>query len=227
MGEESERSTNEADPKRTTSIPDLEFWTQTVPNQAQKVLAGSGGRKTRPITWENRMKPFHDALIRRLVTENVDPQKQLRVVVVGIGNKGAPTCFDLLRDFKEKGFSQVSVLGMDNNTQCVEEAEAGRANADSSNALAFVAADLFDLNTLETVGANGADVVVSSNVLMYYEEPGQKQKALDALRGVVREGGLLALADGPTLPGSPTAYDIYRKEGANLILQETGELSGA
>lgn len=186
----------------------------------QEVLSLAGedlSRNTRGVTWEYRLDALHSRFVelikdsRMKLGQSLD--EPLVVIDVGIGKSGAPTTFGLLATLREAGFTNVKVIGVDNNASYVDLANRKAKELGVTNNIEFFRVDNFNL---EVLNLPQVDAVICSNVLMdgYYNESAQAV-ARQRMANALGENGLLIISDGPTEQGYPVInYAVYVKDGS-------------
>lgn len=150
-------------------------------------------RKTPFQTSPTRLLLAHERLIRHL-QRTYPLNRPLRIVDIGIGRDGAPSVFSFAQLLQEAGFTNVELIGVDNQEVNVEEAktrleyERPLMGID----LSFRYGD-FDLSKL---GLHDLDVITTANTMMHYT-PAQQTQQKDMIVSALKPTGWMVFIHGP------------------------------
>jgi len=183
-------------------------------------------RKTSGDTSVGRLIELHSVLMVRLAasikndiqTGARDHDEEVIVSDIGIGDKAAPTTFELARiaraAFDTAGLNNIKIriVGVDNYPGAVSAASGSEENRllPPGVRMQFILQDRFDLSE---AGLSRIDMAICANALSHYYTLADADAALKNIGRAMRPGGLIAIASGSE--GS-AVFDLFSSLGVKV-----------
>ncbi|MCM8779593.1 MAG: HEAT repeat domain-containing protein, partial [Candidatus Omnitrophica bacterium] len=177
-------------------------------------LEEAPSKKTSGFTYPGRLVRLHEQITKEL--EQRDFRGPLVVVDLGIGDDGGSTTVELLERLS-KDFRDVIVIGVDNNEEYIQRAN---ARMEEFNQRLLPGAKLYFVHggfDLSKIAVNGAkleniDLIVAANVLSHYSIR-ENAIIMKLLKQALDPRGILVVANGPGTKSNALQFTVYPKQG--------------
>ncbi|MCM8771010.1 MAG: class I SAM-dependent methyltransferase [Candidatus Omnitrophica bacterium] len=212
--------------KRKIRVEDAYFSPLTLSEESLEDQEIEEVRELSGSTFRGRLNDLYNGIIIPLLQIQKKrferlPTEPIRIVIVGIGEYGAPTVFDLA-EILEKNKFYYKIVGVDINTDYIalaqEKLKKWIEDDKRNGSIDFILCDNNEFRfegVLKKLEMAGADIIIAANVLEYYTMK-MKKKATENILQILSEGGFLVDAAGGGLRGM-AGWIYIKNKGAVIV----------